>query len=614
MKGITTVFLLVILAAHPAYAAVTTTTLTLSRPSIVIGETTIATATVTDISSAPTPPTGEVHWTDFGMSGTYDGTCTLSPLSATASSCSITYGPGGAFSSVTLQAFYFGDRPHTKSIDSAVITVNKRATATSVSPNTVQIASGNSVVLTATVTDTSPSPSCCFTPDVNPVSSVVWSASPSLGTFSSSGGFSPDICGLSRVSGSLTDSSCSITYTATATGSLTITARYVGDNTHDGSSGTATVSPPQHPPVADAGPDQTASPGMVVALDGTASSDPDGDPLTYSWTQTAGPSVTLTGANTPTPSFVAPAITAQTTLTFELTVNDGALSSSDTVDVVDAPSTIFSFQPVINLNAAGAVGTHPTVAASGRNVYVVWMNNTGAAISFTRSANAGATFGPVLTLSPPSSLCTTSLPCFPSGASAPVVASSGNHVYVAWVDVGHGIFLASSDDGGLTFSAAANVVPLAYGQGTGVQIAASGDFVHLLSSCNNCGPNSPAGQLFFSTSADFGQTFSTTTLSNTHGGCCGQIALSQNNVYAAFNEVTATGSSVIQFVSSNDNGATLNAPMTLSDPANRSYFPQIAVSGNRVYVAWQDQTSGHGVSSSTPGAGAAFGRRSAVLP
>ena len=151
MRGITTVFLLVILAAHPAYAAVTTTTLTLSRPSIVIGETTIATATVTDISSAPTPPTGEVHWTDFGMSGTYDGTCTLSPLSATASSCSITYGPGGAFSSVTLQAFYFGDGPHTKSIDSAVITVNKRATATSVSPNTVQIASGNSVVLTATV-------------------------------------------------------------------------------------------------------------------------------------------------------------------------------------------------------------------------------------------------------------------------------------------------------------------------------------------------------------------------------------------------------------------------------------------------------------------------------
>jgi hypothetical protein len=372
------------------------------------------------------------------------------------------------------------------------------------------------------------------------------------------------------------------------------------------------VSPPQHPPVADAGPDQTASPGMVVPLDGTASFDPDGDPLTYSWTQTAGPSVTLTGANTPTPSFTAPAITAQTTLTFELTVNDGVFSRSDSVDIVDAPSTIFAFDLVMSLNAAGAVGTHPTTAVSGRNVYVVWTNNTGAAISFTRSANAGATFGPVLTLSPPSSLCTTSLPCFPSSSSAPVVASSGNHVYVAWVDVGHGIFLAGSDDGGLTFSAAMNVVPMGYAQGTGVQIAASGEFVHLLSySCVNC-LSAHVGNLSLSRSADSGHTFSTTVLSTQIDGCCGQIAVSQNNVYVVWHEVVSS-SRVIGFVSSNDSGATLNAPMVLSDPADRSYFPQIAVSGNRVYVAWQDQTNGEISFRSSLDAGATFGTASAIL-
>ena len=31
------------------------------------------------------------------------------------------------------------------------------------------------------------------------------------------------------------------------------------------------------------------------------------DPLTYSWIQTAGPAMTLTGANTATPTFTAPA-------------------------------------------------------------------------------------------------------------------------------------------------------------------------------------------------------------------------------------------------------------------------------------------------------------------
>jgi len=75
------------------------------------------------------------------------------------------------------------------------------------------------------------------------------------------------------------------------------------------------------PPTADAGADQTVAGGSTVDLDGSASSDPDGDPLSFSWTQTAGSAVTLTGADTATPSFTAP--NAIATLTFELTVDDG---------------------------------------------------------------------------------------------------------------------------------------------------------------------------------------------------------------------------------------------------------------------------------------------------
>lgn len=87
-----------------------------------------------------------------------------------------------------------------------------------------------------------------------------------------------------------------------------------------------------NPPNAYAGPDAYAAYNAAVTLDGTGSSDPDGDTLSFSWTQTSGPTVNLQGANTATPGFTAPGFDA--TLTFELTVNDGnGATSNDFVTI-----------------------------------------------------------------------------------------------------------------------------------------------------------------------------------------------------------------------------------------------------------------------------------------
>ena len=80
------------------------------------------------------------------------------------------------------------------------------------------------------------------------------------------------------------------------------------------------------PPAANAGPPQLVTELTLVQLNGSASSDPDSDLLSYSWTQTGGMGVTLSGATTAQPSFTAPA--GLGSLTFELVVNDGRVNSS----------------------------------------------------------------------------------------------------------------------------------------------------------------------------------------------------------------------------------------------------------------------------------------------
>jgi len=88
------------------------------------------------------------------------------------------------------------------------------------------------------------------------------------------------------------------------------------------------------PPVADAGPDQVVPAGATVALDGSASMDPDPDELSYVWQQLSGPAVALGSASAMKPSFTAPLVASVATLAFELVVHDGeATSAPDEVSI-----------------------------------------------------------------------------------------------------------------------------------------------------------------------------------------------------------------------------------------------------------------------------------------
>ena len=97
-----------------------------------------------------------------------------------------------------------------------------------------------------------------------------------------------------------------------------------------------TIVEPNQAPIANAGPDQTVEAGETVVLDGSGSSDADGDFLTYRWSAPSG--VTLSSLTVSRPTFVA---SVAGTYRISLVVTDGARSSTpDTVVVtVEAPTT-----------------------------------------------------------------------------------------------------------------------------------------------------------------------------------------------------------------------------------------------------------------------------------
>ncbi len=103
---------------------------------------------------------------------------------------------------------------------------------------------------------------------------------------------------------------------------------------------TVTVSAADKPPVANAGPDQHVFDTTALALDGTASHDPEGGGLSYAWSMLSGTPAHIPGwgaVNKTTPVISLPAIQAGTdeTFVFQLQVTDGALqSSTDTVQVI----------------------------------------------------------------------------------------------------------------------------------------------------------------------------------------------------------------------------------------------------------------------------------------
>jgi RHS repeat-associated protein len=135
----------------------------------------------------------------------------------------------------------------------------------------------------------------------------------------------------------------------------------VNDGTASSQPSTVTISTSDVPPVANPGQAQSVNVSTLVTLDGSASTDSDGQPLTYSWTMTSKPTGSTAALVSPTaakPSFFAD---LPGNYVIQLIVNDGFLNSAPatvTISTNDVP-------PIANPGPPQTVNVGATVQLDG---------------------------------------------------------------------------------------------------------------------------------------------------------------------------------------------------------------------------------------------------------
>jgi large repetitive protein len=282
-----------------------------------------------------------------------------------------------------------------------------------------------------------------------------------------------------------------ITFTPTIAGQYTFSVVCSdGTNTSAASQVIVTVNAVNTAPTANAGVDQDVTVGSTVTLAGSGSTDPDGNTLTYAWSQTSGTSVTLSSTTAANPTFTASTVG---TRVFRLVVNDGYVSS--TADTVTIRVLSQNTPPVANAGSDvhAYVGDDVVLNASGSydsdldGLTYVWSQVSGATVAIFNANTISAFFTPTtsgtyefkVTISDGQATSTDKVIVTVDNANQVPIANAGSSITAT---VGSTVTL----DGSASYDPDASTISYIWSQTSGTQVS--------LSNSNTASPSFVAGQ------------------------------------------------------------------------------------------------------------------------
>jgi hypothetical protein len=227
---------------------------------------------------------------------------------------------------------------------------------------------------------------------------------------------------------------------------------------------------------------------------------------------------------------------------------------------------------------------HPSIAASGLNVHLVWYDNRDGnyEIYYKRSVDGGDNWSSDIRLSNNAGMST-----FPS------VAVSGSAVHVAWYDSTAGnweIYYKRSTNGGinwgadtrLTNNSAASTLPT---------LAVSGSIVHIVWVDNRNGIEN----IYYKRSTNGGSSWGVDTKLTTnkkYWESYPSIAVNGSVLHLVYYSWPSNNYEIIYKTSVNNGVSWGNAVQLTNNPAASS-IPSIAVSGSSVHVIFRDSRDGN---------------------